>query len=191
MLAILLASSAFLPQPQLAHGSRTAVLRRAPVVVASEEETNIFTLQPRDDGWNDVRDGINTFRKQREPSWNALNEKYIGPASEAAKVGWKWTKVLTNEVIEVLPDSVKTLPNKESLSGAVGSISVPKLPSKESLSGAVGRVVPTRKPAVAPPKPAEPEPAAPFWAFQKKPAAKPAPEPEPEPEPFWASLLKK
>ena len=81
---------------QLPHAApRTAGLRS--MVIASETEveqkraSDIFTLEERDDGWDDVRQSIKEAKKQRQQPWEDINRDYIGPTT-------RWAKVIAEEV---------------------------------------------------------------------------------------------
>jgi len=63
---------------------------------ASEAET-IFTLEDRDDGWDDVRNTIKTARKERIGAWEEIQRDYVKPTAA-------WTKVITSEIKEIVVD---------------------------------------------------------------------------------------
>ena len=58
----------------------------------------VFTMQPREDGWNDARDLI----KEREPAFRTLMQ-YLQPrleaTSRASKLAARWAVVITEEVV--------------------------------------------------------------------------------------------
>ena len=115
------ASALRVPQPTLRRSpaplmsvEETAVSEEMPVAemdgkVVPTEKT-IFTMQDRDDGWNDVREGIREEIKQRERPLKDVQENYVQPVA-------KWSKVLWEEFGPDLPDlsDLAAASNKEKL----------------------------------------------------------------------------
>ena len=63
---------------------------------AEEAADTVFTLSPRDDGWDDLRGAIVTARKERSGAWEQLQKQYVRPVSRVAKV-------VVEEVASVAP----------------------------------------------------------------------------------------
>jgi len=84
---------------------------------AEEQPDTIFTLEDRQDGWDDVRNSIKTGIKERAggvEGLNAWSEKYVAPVG-------RWAKVLADELPVELPsvDLPKpSLPSAEALKTA-------------------------------------------------------------------------
>lgn len=58
----------------------------------------IFTLKPRDDGWNDVRQAL----REREPAYQDLKRVINeSPAVEVSKTTLRWAKVIGAELVEL------------------------------------------------------------------------------------------
>lgn len=70
----------------------------AAACMETADPQTIFSLQDRDDGWNDVRAKIKAAIKDREKPYNDIKDNYIAPASENLKKAGKWAKVLAEEV---------------------------------------------------------------------------------------------
>lgn len=66
-----------------------------------QEASTIFTMQPRDDGWNNVRDAIEDFKKDRKGAIDQLTG-YTDTINSTPVV--RWTKVLAGELV----DNIKT-----------------------------------------------------------------------------------
>ena len=78
------------------------VSRRTTAIVASEEPptkdaTEIFTLQDREDGWDDVRGSIKDAIKDREKPIALVREKYVEPAK-------RWSKAFAEVTAETLDE---------------------------------------------------------------------------------------
>jgi len=117
-------------------------VRRAPAVVAAAsadeevatqpqpEPETIFTLQEREDGWNDVRGAIKTGIKERTKPWQDINRDYVTPVR-------KWSAAIA----EVTAETVVNVPNISSFSGVVvptGGVPGPPQFSKEGAIEALG-----------------------------------------------------
>ena len=137
LLAALLCGASALRVPQPA-------LRRSPAPLMSVEESavseempvaemdgkvvptkTIFTMQDRDDGWNDVREGIREEIKQRERPLKDVQENYVQPVA-------KWSKVLWEEFGPELPD----LPDLSDLAAASNK---EKLPPAKNIGETLAR----------------------------------------------------
>lgn len=124
-----------------------------------EEKTaapeTIFTLQDRDDGWDDVRGSIKAAIKDREKPYQDIKENYVKPAAATVATAARWAKVLAEELpgvgtgIAVAGDSVKAVGQaagtgiKAAGSGLAargkGSVSLQKSVTKSTI-GLVGSV---------------------------------------------------
>ena len=158
-----------------APGARPAL--RSIAIVASEPSepqsqaeferraSDIFTLEEREDGWDDVRGGIKAAIKDRKKGYYELKDNYIDPARRYGKAIAEMTSEAIRESEGLV---VPTLPSLPSLS----SLSKPelRLPTKESAIQSLGDVLDAVGDAreAAQKKPAARAPA------QKKPAAREA-----------------
>ena len=97
--------------------------------VAVEEPESIFTLQDREDGWNDLRGAIKTFKKEREKPWKAIKEDYIEPTA-------RWTNAIKEVTLETLEEADIELPSLEA-----PTIDLKKI----DLKGVVTPTAPTRE----------------------------------------------
>ena len=103
----------------------------------ADEDGSIFTMKRRNDGWDNVRDSIDTAIKDRSKAIGSLNEwseKYVAPAG-------RWAKVLAEELPVV--DSVKS----------VELPPLPTLPSPSSPAPKVAKAAPTTTPIANSPPP--------------------------------------
>ena len=100
---VLSASSAFQLPASSRAAAPAAALCRLTLVRAAEEadeegvailKDTLFTLEERDDGWNDVRQAIKTAKKDRLKAYNEINDMYIDPAK-------RWSKVIADEISEL------------------------------------------------------------------------------------------
>jgi len=66
---------------------------------ACVNQGTIFTMEERDDGWDDVRRGVIEAKQERVKAVEQLKEKY-GPGLASAG---RWAKVITEEVVKVSP----------------------------------------------------------------------------------------
>ena len=92
-----------LPATPLAKSAPAAAtqLRRVGAIRAAEEtdpdappkilDGTLFTLEEREDGWDDVRQNIKEGIKQREKPLQEIRDMYIKPAQ-------RWAKVLSEEI---------------------------------------------------------------------------------------------
>ena len=134
--------------------------------VEDSKASDIFTLQERDDGWDDVRGSIKLAIKDRTKGWNELKDNYVAPAA-------RWSKAIANVTAETASDlnipqidaSEINVPKLD-----VSGLSIPKLdgivaptlptPSKEqaikAVAGLLDAVADVR--GVAKPEPVKPEP---------------------------------
>jgi len=76
-----------------------------------QDRSTIFTMQDRDDGWNDVRGAIRKEIKDREKAWQQLSEYTAGVNDAYIKPTVRMSKVLVDEVVEVLPASNISAPD--------------------------------------------------------------------------------
>ena len=128
------------PSAPILRAHRRALVVAADDAVANaagaDEDDNIFTMKRRNDGWDDVRDSIDTANKDRSKAIGSLNEwseKYVAPAG-------RWAKVLAEE-LPVL-DGVKS----------VELPPLPTLPAPSSPAPKAAKAAPTPTPiANAPP----------------------------------------
>eukprot|EP00966_Prymnesium_polylepis_P205305 4757425-Prymnesium_polylepis.1 len=59
-----------------------------------EAEQNLFTLEPRDDGWNDVRTAVTAFKKERAGALEQLKSNYQRDTENIrSSPAYRWTKV--------------------------------------------------------------------------------------------------
>ena len=147
------------------------------------DQTTMFTLDTRGDGFDDVRGVI----LSREKEWRQLTA-YVQPRWEAtsrtARLTYRWAVVITQELLLPFGRSVVDLirgvriPAAATAPRAARSAPPRPAPSPPTTSGFFGRVVPTRLPAKQAPAPAPPQ----RGLFgMVKPTRRPEPEPEPEP----------
>ena len=75
---------------------------------APAEPDTIFTLQERDDGWDDVRSSIKKQIKDRQQPYEDIKRDYLEPTAAMLKTAGRWTKVLAEEVsgIELKPPTM-------------------------------------------------------------------------------------
>lgn len=127
---------------------------------------DIFTLQEREDGWDDVRSGIKAAIKDRQKPYNQIMEEYVEPAKYYGRFAAVVVEDLVNATGVVMPTAGLT-------SGGLPSVSLPEvsLPTKESAISAFGDVLDkvgdARSAKSTPPPPPEPvkEARAPANAF--------------------------
>jgi hypothetical protein len=116
---------------------------------------SIFTLQERDDGWDDVRASIKAARDDRKDAWDLINQEYVKPAA-------RWSKVLAEEFLpSEVPQELPALQLPKIELPKPGE-AAPKLSTKEvaiattaSVLDAVAAARQTKPPATkkkAPPK---------------------------------------
>merc|ERR1711924_102970 len=69
-------------------------------IQACVDSSTIFTMQDRDDGWNDVRNAIVTFKKERVGALDQLKSllKRDTDAIKSSAAG-RWSRVLAEELI--------------------------------------------------------------------------------------------
>ena len=118
------------------------VSRRTTAIVASEEPptkdaTEIFTLQDREDGWDDVRGSIKDAIKDREKPIALVREKYVEPAKRWSKAFAEVTAETLDEVGITSGSVVPTnLPNLKA--PALPTLSAPALDKKSITKSAIG-----------------------------------------------------
>jgi hypothetical protein len=61
------------------------------------EPDTIFTMQERQDGWDDVRSSIKKQIKDRRQAYDAIAENYVAPTAATLKTAGRWAKVLAEE----------------------------------------------------------------------------------------------
>lgn len=110
----------------------------------------IFTLEERDDGWNDVRKVIDEAKKEREGAFNALTSNFKRDTdSIASSAAVRWTKVIAEEVKEAVTLSgpeYENVPKAEK-----PQAEAPKAGALQAISAALPKVVPkVEVPSVAP-----------------------------------------
>ena len=121
----------------------------------AEMDTNIFTLEERGAGWDDVRQGITAAKNDRSKAVGDLaswSDRNLGPAL-------RWSKVLAKEVAGAVSSSAS--------SKAEGGVEpVPTAPL----------LAPVPQPSVPPPRPPSPPPPPPV--AKTKPVAEAKPDAE-------------
>lgn len=125
------------PGAFVARPARSVVMAEEPFE-PEQRASDIFTLQDREDGWDDVRGSIKEAIKQREGPYNLVKEKYVEPTA-------RWTKA----AVEVASESLGATPTID-VKGMVGSVtptnlelpkvslSAPKIDTKSAINTLAG-----------------------------------------------------
>ena len=121
-------------RPALRHQRAAAVMASEQPSVETEEATavpeTIFTMQERNDGWDDVRNSIKEAKKQREKPWNDIQQEYILPAK-------RWSSAfvsVASETLEEVDIGPVSLPSLGELKGIVTPTGANLFPSPMLIS---------------------------------------------------------
>ena len=111
-----------------------------------KQASDIFTLQERNDGWDDVRGSIKFAIKDRTKGWNELKDNYVEPAA-------RWSKAFVNVTAETASEL-----NIANFDGMVAPTL--RVPNKEEAIQAVAGLLDVVADARGAPKPepVKPEP---------------------------------
>jgi len=96
-----------------------------PAAAESKRAADIFTLEERQDGWDDVRSSIKSGIKDRSKAWNEINRDYVEPAKDLASTASRYAsaavEVATESAGGITPPDLKGIsPPKVNLD--VGSV---------------------------------------------------------------------